>query len=98
MNTSAIRPWPTVATIGLTAFAIIITFGFTVHHKGYGTGPSGIVEMLQGIGIGLIGCLISFICGIISFARVERFLVLGFLAVSFPIVLIVLSVAKVIPV
>jgi hypothetical protein len=84
-------PQPIVSGIALGLLFVTVLVGFRIHHQGYGTGPDGIYEMLVGIGVGLSGCLVSFILGFVSLSRREMAPFLGWLAICLPVLIIVLS-------
>lgn len=91
------RPPPVASTFGLLLLALAIASGLSVHQEGYGAGGGGAVQMLQGIGIGLLGCGASFACGIVSISRAEKFWGLSLLALFLPVIIVVLCAARVIP-
>lgn len=82
---------PTAALSGIFLLILGIVFGYFVYRPGYGSGPEGVIDMFLGIGIAFAGCLASFVLGIVSLAIKEQSIAIGVVAVTTPILMIILG-------
>ena len=71
---------------------LFIAGAVAIYEKGHGTGPSGAIQMIQGMAVGHVGCLISITAGVFSLVRHEFPIVLGLFDIIAPAVLILLIV------
>jgi len=81
-DTEQTRRRPIANSIGMVILiSSTIAAGILLRIGNGGTGMDGFTELLPGVGIGVLGLLLSFIAGIVSLLRKERltFLAIGLL-------------------
>ena len=85
-----------LAWYGILILAFSVMLGASIYSQGYGTGGGGVFDMIIGIGIGLIGCIVSLIFGVISISKPNHSKIPSILAIFVPIILVMLCFTGVI--